>query len=232
VRQSLLLKDIVKLCSMCPEKNKCRLVVFIGTVGGGKTTAMEAVYSLLSRLKRVFKLQHKTYIGLLAEFTELLDGSLRLYSKFFNLFVLIDVLVWFVLAIFLFFILKVCYVLSEDYLLGAISDYLYIAHTYLKKPINNRILKLALKLLFHARPNCIIYLYASMPESYRRQLKRGNSHLENEKYLIIQPRLSLLLARIMKEYFGVKVILINTERIELKREVELILRDCPLGASK
>jgi thymidylate kinase len=205
------------------------VIVFIGTVGSGKSTYMKILYSKLkqggfkvriSSLKRGHLLAFLLE-GLLAKMfagkrkdvypiRALLEERPTLSKRIFRLLLsldLISIISKFLSSIYLPSRLGYI-VLVEEYIPATISDYIYLSRVinYPLK-VNSFAINFLLRLMILCGPTQIVFLDARDDELKRRWRLRG-SHDERKDYLQMQ---RTLLLRIAEELSSYRLIYIDTE---------------------
>jgi len=186
-------------------KVKCRLIVFGGPVGAGKSTQIRYLRSAIKKVgvknKTVFlKSGHMLayLLGLIlakvvnkksdvAPIRALFENAPELFKRVFKLwlfFDLISVTVKFLLNIYIPFKLKYI-IIVEEYIPATIADYLYLS-SIANCPLSATSfpVRYLLKLMNMCGPVCVVYLDAENAELYRRWKER-KSPKEREDYLIM-----------------------------------------------
>jgi hypothetical protein len=218
-----------------------RVVIFIGTVGSGKSTHMRLLYSKLRQKGLKTKMSFLKTGNLFALIIEillarivaskrkdvfpiraLLEERPTLFRRIFRLWLsldLISITLKFFINIYL--PLRLGYiVLVEEYIPAAISDYIYLSRI-INFPLetNSFAINYLLRLMSLCSPTQIIFLDAKNNELKMRWKLRG-SFDEREDYLRMQ---RTLLLRMSRELLFMNLIYVNTSSKTLKETQELIM---------
>jgi len=218
-----------------------KVIVFIGTVGSGKSTHMKLLYSKLKQKglnTKVSFLKTSHLFAFVLEFflAKMLAGSRKdvfpiralveekqyIVKKIFRLWLdldLISVVIKFLAEIYL--PLKLGYiVLVEEYIPATISDYIYLSKI-IDFPLraSSFAINYLLKLMNLCGPTQIIFLDAEDNELKRRWKLRG-SFDEREDYLKMQRTLLLQMSRELSSH---RLICINTGAKTLAEVQKLIM---------
>jgi len=218
-----------------------RAIIFIGTVGSGKSTHMRLLCSKLKQkglktkisplksnqllasilvilLTRIFACKIKNVFPIRA----LIEERPTLFRKIFRLWLgldLISITLKFLISIYL--PLRLGYiVLVEEYIPATISDYIYLSR-FVNFPLkmNSFTINYLLRLMNLCRPTQIIFLDAKDDE-LRIRWKLRKSFDEKEDYLQMQ---RTLLLQISKELSSMNFVYINTEAKTLEETQKLIM---------
>ena len=196
---------------------KGNLYVFVGPVASGKSTLRKFITAYLTcKGMLVLTLMHKTFLPRFIELLRKIVGekaTVNAYLNLYKLFLLVDLIIWIILVFWLYICSKIFQIIIiEDYLVGALHDYIYITRFFLKK--RTKIARLSiiipLLLLWICKPKYIVYIYVDEMESRRRQLLRGDKQLEHELYLKSQYMLLYRIAKILCQSLGIELIMIDT----------------------
>lgn len=207
------------------------LYVFIGPVASGKSTLRKFIAAYFTRKGiPTLTLMHKTFLPKIIELLQKFVGekaAVNVYLNLYELFLFIDLITWIILTFWLCICNKIFQIIIvEDYLIGALHDYVYIARFYLKKKtkIARLSVVIALLLLWVYKPKCIVYIYVNEKESRKRQLLRGDKRLEHELYLKSQYMLLYRIVKSLCQSLGIELITIDTTALNpVKSSSSLIL---------
>jgi len=218
-----------------------RVIIFIGTVGSGKSTHMELLYSKLKLKGLKVKVSFLKTGNLFAFILEislarmvaskrkdvfpiraLVEEKPTFFRRIFRLWLgldLISITLKFLAGIYL--PLKLGYtILIEEYIPATISDYVYLSKIVnFPLRVNSFSINYLLKLMNLCGPTQIIFLDAKDDELKTRWKLRG-SFDEREDYLQMQRTLLLQMSRELSPY---GLICINTEAKTLTETQKLIM---------
>jgi len=219
--------------------SKPRLIVFVGTVGSGKSTHMRLLYSKLKRKGMKVKIVFLKTGHLFAFFLEvflakmlvrkrdvfpiraLIEEKPRFFKKVFRLwlsFDLISVTIKFLTSIYI--PLKLGYtVLVEEYIPATISDYIYlskIVNSSLR--MNSFVISYLLKLSSLCGPTQVVFLDAKDDELALRWKLRGSPN-ERKDYIWMQRGLLLQISKKLSHKF----LYLNTGAKTIKEVHDLIM---------
>jgi len=220
--------------------SKPRLIVFVGTVGSGKSTHMRLLYSKLKQkgmnVKMVFLKTGHLFTFLLEVFLAkilvsrrryvfpiraLIEEKPRFFKRVFRLwlsFDLISVTIKFLANIYI--PLKLGYtVLVEEYIPATISDYIYlskIVNSSLR--MNSFVISYLLKLTSLCGPTQVVFLDAKDDELALRWKVRG-SFDEREDYIRMQRTILLQVSKKL----SCKFLYINAGTKTIKEVHEIII---------
>ena len=217
-----------------------KIIVFIGTVGSGKSTHMKLLYSKLKQkgLKTkisVLKTGHLFAFVLESFLAKMLAGSRKdvfpiraiveekphVFKKVFRLWLdldLISVTIKFLTGIYL--PLRLGYiVLVEEYIPATISDYIYLSKIVnFPLKMNSFTIKYLLTLMNLCNPTQIVFLDARDDILASRWKMRGSFN-EREDYILMQRTLLLRLSK----SFSYKFLCINTGTKTIEKTHESII---------
>jgi thymidylate kinase len=218
-----------------------RAIIFIGTVGSGKSTHMRLLYSKLKQKRLRTKLSALKSNELLASILvilltkivaskrkdvfpirALIEERPTLFRKILRLWLALDIIsitLKFLISIYL--PLRLGYiVLVEECIPATISDYIYLSR-FVNFPLkmNSFTINYLLRLMNLCRPTQIIFLDAKDDE-LRIRWKLRKSFGEKEDYLQMQ---RTLLLQISKKLSSLNFIYINTETKALEETQILII---------
>ena len=218
-----------------------RAIIFIGTVGSGKSTHMRLLYSKLKQkglktklsvlksnellasifvilLSRIVASKRKDVFPIRA----LIEERPTLFRKILRLWLSLDIVsitLKFLTSIYL--PLRLGYiVLVEEYIPATISDYIYLSRfVNFSLKMKSFTINYLLRLMNLCRPTQIIFLDAKDDE-LRKRWKLRKSFDEKEDYLQMQ---RTLLLQISKELSSMNFVYINTEAKTLEETQKLIM---------
>ena len=218
-----------------------RAIIFIGTVGSGKSTHMRLLYSKLKQkglktklsvlksnellasifvilLSRIVASKRKDVFPIRA----LIEERPTLFRKILRLWLSLDIVsitLKFLTSIYL--PLRLGYiVLVEEYIPATISDYIYLSRfVNFSLKMKSFTINYLLRLMNLCRPTQIIFLDAKDDE-LRIRWKLRKSFDEKEDYLQMQ---RTLLLQISKELSSMNFVYINTEAKTLEETQKLIM---------
>jgi thymidylate kinase len=218
-----------------------RAIIFIGTVGSGKSTHMRLLYSKLKQKRLRTKMSALKSNELLASILvilltkivaskrkdvfpirALIEERPTLFRKILRLWLALDIIsitLKFLISIYL--PLRLGYiVLVEEYIPATISDYIYLSR-FIKFPLkmNSFTINYLLRLMNLCWPAQIIFLDAKDDE-LKKRWKLRKSFDEKEDYLQMQ---RTLLLQISKKLSSLNFIYINTETKALEETQILII---------
>jgi len=221
---------------MMPEPH---LIVFVGTVGSGKSTHMRLLYSRLKRrglkAKMAFLKTGHLFAFILEFFLAkmvagkrrdvspirtLVEEKPRLFKKIFRLWLYLDLVsitIRFLVSIYI--PLKLGYiVLVEENIPATISDYIYLSKI-IKLPlkINSFEIIYLLKLMSLCGPTYIVFLDAENDKLALRWKLRGSCD-EREDYIRMQRGILLRLSKDL----SYKFLYVNTGTMSIKESYKLI----------
>jgi len=200
---------------------KCRLIVFGGPVGSGKSTQMRYLLIALRKMNVKSKSTFLKSGHLLAYILELFlarivsrrrdvapiralfEDAPQLFKRVFKLWLLLDLLsitVKFISNIYIPF--KLGYtVLVEEHIPATMADHLYLSRaTGYPLKINSFPVRYLLRLANLCRPVYVVYLDAENPELRRRWIVRGSAE-ERSDYLSMQRTILLKLSQKLADRF-------------------------------
>ncbi|MCR8501758.1 MAG: hypothetical protein QXY55_05685 [Candidatus Korarchaeota archaeon] len=202
--------------------NRKGLLVFVGTVGSGKSTHARLLYSELKKnglRARIICLKTGHMLAFILEvlltkilmnnrkdvypIRMLIDDEPLIFRRIFRLWTLLDLIsitIKFLISIYL--PLKLGYtLLVEEYIPATISDYLFLSRI-LRFPlkINSLTIRYLLKLMNLCPPTQTIFLDAENDELYLRYKIRGSPN-EMEDYLQMQRTILYCIAKTLSSNF-------------------------------
>lgn len=160
----------------------------------------------------VVSVEHKTFLHFMVQCLKKVScrNWYTLYSKMFEMLLVIDQAIWFPIATILSVFSEFGVVFVEDYLIGAFSDYVYIERVFLNRHVSARIVRIFLILFSMNKPDFIVYVDVDYDESVKRQMLRSDSNLEHDSYLRFQYRFLGTLAKALSNMFQIKLLTIDT----------------------